>query len=253
MFFILSKVLDFLLSPIVWIIGLFLISFIIKNPRYKSRMFYTAFGMLVLLSNPFIAEQAFRAWEGDPVPMSSVGNYDVGIVLTGVAFSRGEAPDRMFFSKGADRVLHAIQLYKAGKIKKILISGGASSIIRNNIPEAGRLREVMLYSGVPDSVIIVEDKSRNTRENALFTKRLSDRLDLGSRSLLITSAFHMPRSLGCFSKVGMKVDPYKTDFYVSDSYISIDKFIPDEHSLFKWDVLIHEGMGWVVYKMVGYQ
>ena len=83
MFFILSKVLDFLLSPLIWVIFLFLLSILLRRPALKKRFFYTGFIVLLIFSNPFLASEAFRAWEGVPVPMSSIPNYETAIVLTG--------------------------------------------------------------------------------------------------------------------------------------------------------------------------
>uniref|UniRef100_UPI0039831102 hypothetical protein n=1 Tax=Daejeonella sp. TaxID=2805397 RepID=UPI0039831102 len=123
MFFFFSKTLDYFLSPLIWVILLFLLCIFIKRPIFKKRLFYTALFILIIFSNPFLASEAFRAWEGEPIPMASISNYETAIVLTGVASSRDSAPDRVFFGKGADRVVHTVQLFKAGKIKKIIISG----------------------------------------------------------------------------------------------------------------------------------
>lgn len=252
MFFILSKVLDFLLSPLVWIVALLILGLVLKRPVYRKRCLYAGLFLMVFFSNPFLADRAFRAWEGEPVPMSSVGNYDLGIVLTGVTMNMDDIPDRVFFSKGADRVLHAVQLYKAGKIKKILISGGSGSVLRKDIPESDKLSKVMLYSGVRDSDIIIENRSRNTRENALFSEQMIDSLGLKGDKLLITSAFHMRRSMGCFENVSVGVEPYKVDFYRGSSDFTLDDLVPNEHSLYLWNVLIHELAGNIMYYLMGF-
>ncbi len=227
-------------------------SILVRSPRLRKRFFYTGFVILIFFSNPFLVNEAFRAWEGEPVPFSTVGNYDIGIVLTGVAFNRSTAPDRVFFSKGADRVLHTVQLYQAGKIEKILITGGSGSLTKKEKSESSRLKEVMLYSGVPESDIYIEEKSRNTRESALFTKQMIDRLQPGSKILLITSTFHIPRSLGCFRKVGMKLDGYGVDYYTRDRDFDFGDLVPDANDMHLWGVLIHEVVGYGVYKVMRY-
>ena len=252
MFFILSKVLDFLLSPLIWIVLLFILSILLNSPRLKKRFFYAGFLILIVFSNPFLASEAFRAWEGKPIPMFSIPNYETAIVLSGVASTREVAPDRVFFNKGADRVLHAVQLYKAGKIKRILISGGSGALVGRKISEAGQLKKVFIFSGVPDSAIFVEDRSRNTRENALYSKQLTNKIHFNSKSLLITSAFHMPRSLGCFRKAGMAVDGYGVDYYTADRSFDFGDVVPDPHAMNLWGVLIHELAGYGVYKIMGY-
>lgn len=253
MFFILSKVLDFFLSPLVWVFMLLLVGFLARKQSIKMKFFYASFFTLLIFSNPFLADMAFRAWEGDAVPMSSIGNYETGIVLTGVASVKRGAPDRVFFGKGADRVVHAVQLYKAGKIKRILISGGSGALMGKKVRESEQLKKVFLFSGVPDSVIDIENSSRNTMENARFSRRLIDSLKLKPRFLLITSAFHMPRAMGCFKKAGIAADAYTTDFYIGDSTVTIsDLIIPSESALMNWSILIHEVFGYWIYRLMAY-
>ncbi|MEJ7692854.1 YdcF family protein [Daejeonella sp.] len=199
-----------------------------------------------------MASEAFRTWEGDPQTLSSVDHYDIGIVLTGVTYTRSSAPDRVFFSKGADRILHSVQLYKAGKIKSILIAGGSGSLTKKKISEAKELRAVMLLCGVPNDVIHIEEKSRNTHESALYTKKLTDSLQVKSTMLLITSAFHIHRSLRCFRKLGMQVDGYGVDYYTGDRAIGFEDFIPDVTAIYLWEVLIHELVGVGIYKFMNY-
>ncbi len=219
----------------------------------KKRFFYTGFIVLLIFTNPFLASEAFRAWEGEPVPMSSIGNYETAIVLSGVASTRDVAPDRVFFGKGADRVIHTVQLYKAGKIKRILISGGSGALVGKKVPEASQLKKVFLFSGVPDSVIFTEDQSRNTVESARFSRKMIDSLQLGYSFLLITSAFHMPRSMGCFQKEGINAESYSTDFYADERSLDFASLIiPEEGALLNWSTLIHEIFGYWVYKILGY-
>lgn len=209
--------------------------------------------MLIFFSNSYISGMAFRAWEGEPIPLESLAAYQTGIVLTGVTIQKKNAPDRIFFAKGADRVIHTVELYKAGKIKNILISGGASSILSKEIPEAQKLKRAFLYSGVPDSAIFLEDRSRNTIESARYSRRICDSLQLGSKYLLITSAFHMPRSMACFKKAGMSPTSYAVDYYTGDpGFNPGEMLIPSEYALYRWGVLIHEVAGYVIYKLMGY-
>ncbi len=224
-----------------------------KRLLLKKQFFYTGFFVLIFFSNSFIASEAFRAWEGEPVPMSTIPNYETAIVLTGVAGIRDSAPDRVFFGKGADRVMHTIQLYKAGKVKKIIISGGSGALVGKKVREAQQLKKVFLFSGVPDSALSMESESRNTVESARFSRKLIDSLKLDPKFLLVTSAFHMPRSMGCFQKAGVSVESYPTDFYTGDRNVDFADFlIPSEGALSSWSILIHEISGYYIYKVMGY-
>jgi len=70
---------------------------------------------------------------------------------------------------------------------------------------------------------------------------------------LITSAFHIPRSLGCFRKAGLNVQPYSVDFYSNDRKFDLDNLIvPSASALEKWSLLIHEICGFLIYKIMGF-
>ena len=251
MFFILSKVLDFLLSPLIWVIIIFLISILLKNHTLRKRFFYAGFIILIVFSNPFLINEAFLAWERKPVTINK--KYDAAIVLTGFAGVRKSVPGRVFFGRGADRLLHTVELYKAGKIQKIIISGGSGSLMNRRISEASQVRKAFLYCGVPDSAIISEGRSSNTVENARLTEKLIDSLKLKGNFLLITSAFHMRRAEGCFTKAGIQFDSYPVAVYSRDmGYTPVNLFIPSEEALEKWAVLIHEIAGYLVYWTMGY-
>jgi len=242
-----------LLMPVTWItISLFLALFS-KNARIKKKSLYTGLILLLFFGNAGILNQAFLLWEPPPVNLSELPNYEVGIVLTGVMNHDKEPRDRVYFHKGADRVIHTIQLYKIGKIKKIFITGGSGRVTGEKISEAPELKKVFLLCGVPDSAIILESNSRNTRENALFSKRVLDSLGITGKKLLITSAFHMPRSKGCFDRVGLKTDIFPTDYYGGTMTLTPDVWlIPNEKTYGGWHILIHEWIGYAMYKLMGY-
>lgn len=253
MFFILSKLLDFLLSPLLWVFLLLLYALLSKTPSGRKRGLFAGLLLLFFFSNSIIANKVFHIWEGDPVSLSTLKNYNTAIVLTGVANYRKGHEDRVFFSKGADRVIHTIQLYKLGRVKKILISGGSGALTGDKIAEADQLRSVFLFCGVPDSDIILENQSRNTTESSRYTKSLIDSLGINGEFLLVTSAFHMPRSIGCFEKAGLKVGAYPVDFYSNDIELDFeDLIIPSEDAISKWTLLIHEILGYWIYKLMGY-
>lgn len=193
------------------------------------------------------------AWEMKPVDIVKLQQYETGIVLTGVTKQKKEYQDRTFFEKGADRLLHAVQLYKAGKIKKILITGGSGSLVKRVSTEASDLKRAFLYCGVRETDIIVEDKSRNTRENALFSKKIIQEKHLQGKFLLITSAFHMRRAKGCFDKAGIQTDIFPVDYYTGDRKLDVDKIlIPSSDALNLWTRLIHEITGYITYKLLNY-
>ena len=249
MFFLLSKTVYFLAKPFSWVVLSFLLSVFVK--RRRQLFFWWGFGLLLLFSNPFLSNAVMRAWEVSPVSLSSLATYDVGIVLGGLTTDK-EPRDRVHVTGSADRVLHAMQLYRAGKIRKILVSGGSGKILKDQVPEAELLKRVLLLSDIPPQDIIVEASSRNTRENALNCARLLNKRYPNQAYLLITSAYHIPRAEACFQQVNLAVDTYGVDFR-SDSYqYTPDQLLPSVGALQGWEIIVRELVGMVTYRIVGY-
>ena len=195
----------------------------------------------------------FIKWERAPVPLKELEDYDVAIVLTGITRAYKSPHDRVYIEKGADRVLHTLQLYKTGKIKKIVISGGSGLLInKNKDVESENLKKIFLLGGVNEADLFLEDKSRNTHENAVFTAQLLKEKFPGQKYLLVTSAFHMRRAEACFRKEKVSFDIYPADFYTDDPDFYYKDIIPSPRALVLWEILTREVSGFVVYKLAGY-
>nr|WP_242478982.1 YdcF family protein [Hymenobacter sp. CCM 8763] len=99
----------------------------------------------------------------------------------------------------------------------------------------------------------METRSRNTHENALYTKELLAQHPEIKRTVLITSAFHMRRAEGCFAKVGLQPALFPAGYYSIDRrYTPASLLLPAEEPLRLWGVLLHEMAGYLVYKLLGY-
>ena len=100
MFFILSKTVNFLTTPLVIIVLLLIASVLVKKEALKRRLFWSGLGLLLLGSNAFIANEAMKLWEVSPVPFESViKKYKVAVVLSGVVQGDTELKDRAFLGK----------------------------------------------------------------------------------------------------------------------------------------------------------
>lgn len=253
MFFIVSKILNFLTNPLIFVFGFLIASVLIKRNHWKKRFFWIAFALLLFFSNDFIANEVMNAWEIKPTPYSRITqHYDWGIVLTGVTLNDREPADRVYFHHGADRVTHTIQLYKKRIIKKILITGGTGRLLTEARPEADELQLVMIMAGVPATDIIVENNSRNTHESAVHVKQFLATQD-STTCMLITSAFHMRRSNACFKKAGLNPDLFSTDFYTHPRHFTPDVLlIPKADSINLWQKLFKEWVGIAAYWVAGY-
>ena len=254
MFFFLSKTLSYLLKPIVIICGLLIASFILKNLRWKNGLRILAVFSLLFFSNDFISNEVMRSWETGVIPFSDIQKkYQYGILLCGVAKGDVGPKDRIYIGSGADRVNHTMQLYKMGYISKILISGGSGRIIDNGDREADELASLMKLMGVPSDDIIIENQSRNTHESAVEIKKILEKITTPDQCLLVTSAYHMRRSLACFDKVGWPMDPFSADIVSHNRNFNVDAlFIPKTDAISIWNTLLKEWVGYVTYWVMGY-
>lgn len=253
MFFIVSKILNFLIIPLIWIFILFIITCFQKKPKRKNRFLVISILVLYLFSNEFVFNELVRPWEIPAKSYEELIKYDIGVVLGGV-ISYDEKLERIQAQRGFDRVVQAIELYKRGYIRKIFISGGSGSISFPGMKEALFLKKHLLTLGIPEEDILIEAESKNTRENALFTSEILKEHGLADASLLlITSAYHMRRAQACFDKVGLKTDPFSTDRTTGPRRKQPDYlFIPNSGILFGWNAIIHEWLGYLIYFFAGY-
>lgn len=253
MFFVLSKLLQYLLMPIIWVALLLLLALFLKSAKWRRRSLVAATVLLLVFSNPFLANVTMRAWEMKAVPLEQVEHYDVAIILTGVTQHIGFAEDRIHTQKGADRFLHPLKLYRMGKVDKFLITGGIGTVAMDRRPEAEMLQEILLLAGVPQEDIIIETRSDNTYQNAIYTGDVLQKHPEFERRLLVTSAFHMRRSKACFDKAGIATDIFPTDFYTTNlRYTPDELLIPNPDAFRLWHRIIHEITGYLIYKAVGY-
>lgn len=210
--------------------------------------------LLLLFSNEFIANELMAAWEIPATPYRSIEKkYEWGILLSGVAKAGMKPDDRVYFSRGADRVVHTVQLYKLGIIEKVLVSGGSGRLLDVGERESNNLADAMVLMGVDPADIVIESDSRNTHESAVAVKQLLINDSQPKNCILITSGYHMRRSLGCFTKVDWQLDSFSADFLSHPRSYTFDTlFIPKIDALLIWHHLIKETIGYISYTAVGY-
>lgn len=236
--------------PLFWIFALFIYSFFSKH---RSKIQFFALLLLYFCSNAFIVDEIGRWWEKYPIPQLNQ-TYEIGIVLGGIG-KIDPTEKRIEFTNSADRLLKALELYKSGKIKKILITGGSGSVLHPEDKESIYIYQYLKNVQVPDSDIIIENESKNTYENAVFSKRLLDSLHVPTKNIvLITSAYHLRRSVAIFEKQGFQsIIPYPAERTSGPRKFELDHCLlphPDAMStLYKY---IHEWIGLIVYKLKGY-
>ena len=253
MFFYLSKILQYIISPTVWILVVFALSIFLKEKHLKRYLSIITFSLLLFFTNPFIFHEFMRAWEPEAVKKDEIKeNYDYVIVLTGM-ITFDEKFERINFQAASDRLLQAIDLYKDGIADKIFITGGSGKIFDQKHKEASILKEYLVNLGIPETDILIESGSKNTYENAVESAKILKPETNNHSYLLITSAFHMRRASACFKKQGFEFDIFVTDRYSGKRKFTLDQlFVPKAEALNGWTLLIHEVCGYIVYDMVGH-
>ncbi|MCX3266051.1 YdcF family protein [Pedobacter agri] len=244
MSFIFSKLLIFALQPIIWIFVTLVFAFFTKNQQRRKNLFIFGIILLFVFSNRFLVGKVYNIYEATYPPKKQ---YDIGILLGG--FSKSTKGGQLAANERGDRLIQTIYLYKTGVIKKILISGGSGKLIGSESIEADLTSTYLHNIGIPDSAVLIENRSKNTIENAKYSVEIANRNGQNASVLVITSAWHIPRSRMIFNKAfNRELDYYPTDFIGKDSYDISDFYMPDAGTLSYWQYILKEWVGLVVDK-----
>lgn len=247
MFLFLSKIVDFLLQPICWIFILLILSI---YSRFSKRYVWAVIAILALFTNGWFVNQCYVAYERPQTKLDQPYTWCIilggGMMRPGEGYRTGET---------ADRFVQPLLLYKKGLIKKLLITGGDVNIKGLKIDdtkESKKVKEILIAMGVAEKDIYLEEKARNTRENAVNTKRMLAPF-LAEKMVLVTSAMHMPRAAACYRKEGFHVVEFPADIKKKDTPSGIlDLVVPQERNLSKFAELIREIAGYVIYLVMGF-
>ncbi|MGY3535442.1 YdcF family protein [Bradyrhizobium sp. USDA 4452] len=252
MFFVLSKTLGIILLPINFLIGVGVIGAALLLTRFARLGRKLMVGSLLLLAicgfsplgNVLVSalEQRFPPWD------ASRGAPDGIIVLGGsIDADLSVAHGTPVVRTAADRVIAAAALARRYPNARLVFTGGSANLISNDAREADYAAEMFESLGIAKSRLIIERRSRNTAENAEFSKTLVDPKP-GERWLLVTSAYHMPRSVGLFRKAGFNVEAYPVDWRVGDVMSFAALAI---EGLSRTDLGAREWIGLVAYHLAG--
>jgi len=144
--------------------------------------------------------------------------------------------------------VHAVALYKAGKAPLVLLSGGGPQGARS---EAEQMRDHLELMGVPAAAMLLEQDSRNTYQNALYSAALLKQRGI-DRILLVTSAFHMRRAEQLFSLQGLEVIPAPTDYQRLAGSSVLVPLVPLAGNLARSTYALHEHLGYWAYRYRGW-
>jgi uncharacterized SAM-binding protein YcdF (DUF218 family) len=243
------------LLPVNFLVELGILSLVLmvtRFARWGRRLAVTTLVLLALAAfSPvgnfllYPLESRFPPWD------ASRGAPDGIIVLGGsVDTELSAAHHTPVVSHAADRMLAAAELARRYPNARVVFTGGNANLISTGAKEADYSAPVLENLGIAKNRLLVESNSRNTYENALFTKQLIAPKP-GERWLLVTSAFHMPRSVGLFRKAGFDVESYPVDWRMGgrEDLFSFAKM--GAEGLARTDVATREWIGLVAYRLMG--
>jgi uncharacterized SAM-binding protein YcdF (DUF218 family) len=167
------------------------------------------------------------------------------IVLGGVIESSGPG-NQIMLNEGAERLAVVPDLARRYPNARILFSGGNAALIGDGSAEASAAARLLESFGISRDRLLLEDRSRTTLENAVFSKEIVEP-KRGDRWLLVTSAYHMPRAIGVFRKVGFPVEPYPVDWRTHGAEDMMRPFAVISGGLQRSDTAVHEWIGLLVY------
>ncbi len=250
MMFLIEKTAALLIAPLGFslLLGMFALLLAMKE-RHRGATFFGAVALvwLYIWSTPIASERLMASLERQypPVPMADLVSAPVAVVLGG-GIAAPKLPHRLApdLNDASDRAWYAARLFRAGKVKSILLSGGVDSRV-GGLAEAESMAIFLRDLGVPKSALILEKTSLNTRQNAAQVKETLGKQGI-DHILLVTSAAHMPRAIGHFRAQGLRVTPAATDHRSVDTSWDIRKLLPDAGALQNSGNAIKEWVGfWV--------
>jgi uncharacterized SAM-binding protein YcdF (DUF218 family) len=255
MFFPLSKVLGFFAIPSNLVISIGVLGLLLLPTRFARTGRALAFASLIVLAvlglspigNALIIplEERFPPWD------AARGAPD-GIIVLGGAISPdvSAARDEVALNEAAERLTVAAGLARRYPDARILLSGGSAALIYDEGAEALLALRLLQDLGIARARILLEDRSRNTVENAVFSKAIAQPKS-GERWLLVTSAHHLPRAVGVFRKVGFPVEPYPVDWRTRGPKDVLRPFATLGDGLRRSDTAVREWVGLAVYWLTG--
>ena len=263
MFVFLSKLLPLFAYPLGFCSMLLVIAVILnKYRRLRNGLTIAAVIILWIFSNRWVDLALTRGLEWQYLPSPDAPKAEAIVVLGGGTYPAQYPRPTVEMSGAGDRVYYAANLYREGRAPIVLLSGGNIDWMTNaEATPASEMAEIITFMGVPQSALLLEDRSQNTNEDAIFSTQMLKEKGI-HRILLVTSAIHMPRAMAVFKKQGLEVIPAPTDFKVTQAawddlvhgslQAHIINLLPDASDLGSITNALKEYIGLFVYQLMGW-
>ena len=261
-FLFLSKLLPLFFYPLGFACLVLIIALLIgwKYPRWGYFPVALALVTLLLTSNSWVSNYLVKSLEWQNLPLANIPEAEAIVILGGATKSALPPRPMVDLNEQGDRIIYGAKLYQDGLAPLIIAAGGRIEWKNGGTPEADDMAGLLEFMGIPESVIIREQNSLNTYENAVNVKEILTEKGI-NKILLVTSALHMPRSLLIFQRQGIDVIPAPTDFLISEDNIEslnisgeafILNILPDAENIAKTTKALKEYLGMFIYRLKGW-
>jgi len=258
LFFYLSKIVWWFAAPSNVLIGLVALGGLLLFTRWsrggRRLVVLGAFGLAVCAFSPLGVWLARPLEDRFPVQSHEM-TPPTGIVVLGGSIDQLTTAARggqVTLTAAPGRLTEAVALARRYPEARLVFTGGSAALLRANaIDEARSAAKLLTELGIPAERITLERESRNTYENAVLTRAVVQPKP-GERWLLLTSAWHMPRSVGIFRRAGWEVTAYPTDFETRGTERELWRpILPGSRGLDLVDRMSREWLGLLAYRVGG--
>ena len=253
--FFASKILALITQPLAWVIVLLLTALLLpaQKVHWLKRIVASALAIIVSIGWEPVPDFLIRQLEGQYAEISPDADLAAfaGVVVLGGALDAGyvaQAHAQPVLNSAAERMTSMVPVLRHNPHLRMLFTGGEGELFGSGPTEAERAKVVFDSLAINASRVQFESKSRNTFENAVFTAQMPG-VDTSQRWLLVTSAWHMPRSMATFAKAGWNVQAYPVDFRTGNATPWTAYSLRD--GVEKWQLVLHEWVGIAAYRLAG--
>ncbi len=253
MFFIASKTLDILIDPLWWVVGCIVVAaYCARSPtaqRLVFRWLAVALTVLLVASAPLVANVLKWSLErGVQAHFDETKTWDVVVLLGGTVDFPGSTVQEVAWNGNVERLIQVYALLRTNRVGRAILSGGVG--VQGFPTEAEYLHHQLIEWGIEPNRLELEAKAQNTRENAVFAQSLI--AARGDKTVLVvTSASHVPRALGCFRAIGLEVDIWPVDYRMKDPWAH-QGWAPRAEYLGETSRALREYLGRLTYWALGY-
>jgi uncharacterized SAM-binding protein YcdF (DUF218 family) len=254
--FFLGKILALITQPLVWVVLVLLAAcaaLLLRRVKAGLGLVVLALGLMVITAWQALPEYVLHQLESryaEIAPDVDLRGYTGVIVLGGATASGRVQQDHLqpLLGDAAERMTAPIAMLRSNPHLRVLFTGGEGSLRGIGPTEAERARKFFTAIGVPAGKVQYEDMSRNTYENAVLSAKLPG-VNPKDRWLLVTSAWHMPRSMATFVKAGWNVTAYPVDYRTGQTSDWLDFNLAGGAT--SWETALHELVGLLAYWLTG--